>query len=146
MFKACCDFVEVLGLLGLFDLPQVSNKNAFLYSLGDLPVIFLKISRKLIDELISTSPLISSIDRSDSASSTCALRTHIVCLYAMALAGQKTEIDLKNLYVRDVRIIGSTLRSRTPEVKAQIFADLVKDVSPKIEAERSSPRSIRSSP
>ena len=50
-----------------------------------------------------------------------------------ALAGQKTEIDLKNIYVRNVRIIGSTLRSRTPEVKAQILASLVKDVFPKIE-------------
>ena len=38
-----------------------------------------------------------------------------------ALAGQKTEIDLKNIYVRNVRIIGSTLRSRTPEMKAQIL-------------------------
>ncbi|MBQ3058591.1 MAG: NAD(P)H-quinone oxidoreductase [Clostridia bacterium] len=50
-----------------------------------------------------------------------------------ALAGQKTEIDLKNIYVRNVRIIGSTLRSRTPEVKAQILADLVKNVWPKVE-------------
>ncbi len=50
-----------------------------------------------------------------------------------ALAGQKTEIDLKNIYVRNVRIIGSTLRSRTPEVKAQILAELVKNVFPKIE-------------
>ena len=49
-----------------------------------------------------------------------------------ALAGQKTEIDLKNIYVRNVRIIGSTLRSRTPEVKAQILADLVRDVWPKV--------------
>ena len=49
-----------------------------------------------------------------------------------ALAGQKTEIDLKNIYVRNVRIIGSTLRSRTPEVKAQILASLVKDVFPKV--------------
>ena len=49
-----------------------------------------------------------------------------------ALAGQKTEIDLKNIYVRNVRIIGSTLRSRTPEVKAQILADLVEKVFPKI--------------
>ncbi len=49
-----------------------------------------------------------------------------------ALAGQKTEIDLKNIYVRNVRIIGSTLRSRTPEVKAQILADLVKNVWPKV--------------
>lgn len=50
------------------------------------------------------------------------------------LAGQKTEIDLKNIYVRNVRIIGSTLRSRTPEVKAQILAELVKNVWPKVES------------
>ncbi len=50
-----------------------------------------------------------------------------------ALAGQKTEIDLKNIYVRNVRVIGSTLRSRTPKVKAQILADLVKNVWPKVE-------------
>ena len=51
-----------------------------------------------------------------------------------ALAGQLTEIDLKNIYVRNVRIIGSTLRSRTPEKKAEILHDLVKNVYPKIEA------------
>ena len=50
-----------------------------------------------------------------------------------ALAGRMTEIDLKNIYVRNVRIIGSTLRSRTPEVKAQILAGIVRDVYPKIE-------------
>lgn len=50
-----------------------------------------------------------------------------------ALAGQKAEIDLKNVYVRNVRIIGSTLRSRTPEVKAQILAELVKNVWGKVE-------------
>ncbi len=49
-----------------------------------------------------------------------------------ALAGQKTEIDLKNIYVRNVRIVGSTLRSRTPQVKAEILAALVKDVWPKV--------------
>jgi len=51
-----------------------------------------------------------------------------------ALAGQKTEIDLKNIYVRNVRIVGSTLRSRTPEVKAQILSELVQNVWPKVEA------------
>ena len=50
-----------------------------------------------------------------------------------ALAGTKTEIDLKNIYVRNVRIIGSTLRSRAPEVKAEILAGIVRDVYPKIE-------------
>ncbi len=49
-----------------------------------------------------------------------------------ALAGQKTEIDLKNIYVRNVRIVGSTLRSRTPEMKAYILSELVKNVFPKI--------------
>lgn len=51
-----------------------------------------------------------------------------------ALAGVHTEIDLKNIYVRNVRIIGSTLRSRAPEVKAQILAGIVRDVYPKIES------------
>ena len=49
-----------------------------------------------------------------------------------ALAGQFTQIDLKNIYVRNVRIVGSTLRSRTPETKAQILASLVRDVWPKV--------------
>ena len=51
-----------------------------------------------------------------------------------ALAGTLTEIDLKNIYVRNVRIIGSTLRSRTPNMKAEILAGIVRDVYPKIEA------------
>ncbi|MBE6767638.1 MAG: NAD(P)H-quinone oxidoreductase [Ruminococcaceae bacterium] len=51
-----------------------------------------------------------------------------------ALAGQMTQIDLKNIYVRNVRIIGSTLRSRTPAVKAQILAELVEKVWPKVES------------
>ena len=51
-----------------------------------------------------------------------------------ALAGVKTEIDLKNIYVRKVRIIGFTLRSRTPAVKAQILAELVEKVWPKVES------------
>jgi NADPH2:quinone reductase len=49
-----------------------------------------------------------------------------------ALAGKMTQIDLKNIYVRNVRIIGSTLRSRTPAVKAQILAELVEKVWPKV--------------
>lgn len=51
-----------------------------------------------------------------------------------ALAGQKTEIDLKNIYVRNVRIIGSTLRSKSPEIKAKILSELVEKVFPKIES------------
>ena len=57
-----------------------------------------------------------------------------------ALAGRKTEIDLKTVYVKNVRIIGSTLRSRPPEVKAEILSALVREVFPKIEAGRVKPR------
>lgn len=49
-----------------------------------------------------------------------------------ALAGVKTEIDLKNIYVRNVRIIGSTLRSRATEVKAEILSSLVRDIWGKV--------------
>lgn len=45
-----------------------------------------------------------------------------------SLAGAHTEIDLKNIFVRNVRIMGSTLRSRAPAVKAQILAALVENV------------------
>ena len=51
-----------------------------------------------------------------------------------ALAGTLTEIDLKNIYVRNVRIIGSTLRSRPVDVKAKILSELVEKVYPKIES------------
>lgn len=63
-----------------------------------------------------------------------------------ALAGQKTEIDLKNIYVRNVRIVGSTLRSRTPSVKAQILADLVEKVFPKIESGEVKPTIYKTMP
>jgi NADPH2:quinone reductase len=49
------------------------------------------------------------------------------------LAGDLTQVDLRNVYVRNVRIIGSTLRSRKPEVKAQILAALVDNVWSKVE-------------
>ena len=50
------------------------------------------------------------------------------------LAGDLTELDMKNLYVRNIRLIGSTLRARTPEFKAQILASLVRDIWPKVES------------
>lgn len=51
-----------------------------------------------------------------------------------ALAGVNTTIDLKNIYKKNIRIVGSTLRSRTPEMKAQILSSLVSDIFPKVEA------------
>ncbi len=50
------------------------------------------------------------------------------------LAGDMTQIDLRNVFVRNVRVIGSTLRSRKPEVKAQILAKLVEEIWPKVES------------
>lgn len=49
-----------------------------------------------------------------------------------ALAGVNTTIDLKNIYKKNIRIIGSTLRSRTPEMKAQILSSLVEEVWEKV--------------
>lgn len=48
------------------------------------------------------------------------------------LAGDLTELDMRNLYVRNIRLIGSTLRARTPEFKAEILSSLVKDIWPKV--------------
>ena len=49
-----------------------------------------------------------------------------------ALAGANTTIDLKNIYKKNIRIIGSTLRSRTPEMKAEILSRLVNEVWEKV--------------
>ena len=49
-----------------------------------------------------------------------------------ALAGANTTIDLKNIYKKNIRIIGSTLRSRTPEMKAMILSNLVNEVWDKV--------------
>jgi len=49
-----------------------------------------------------------------------------------ALAGANTTIDLKNIYKKNIRIVGSTLRSRTPEMKANILANLVNEVWEKV--------------
>lgn len=49
-----------------------------------------------------------------------------------ALSGASTTIDLKNIYKKNIRIIGSTLRSRTPEMKAKIISNLVNEVWEKV--------------
>ena len=49
-----------------------------------------------------------------------------------ALAGANTTIDLKNIYKKNIRIVGSTLRSRTPQMKAEILSSLVNEVWDKV--------------
>ena len=56
-----------------------------------------------------------------------------------ALAGQRSGIDLKTIYVKNSRIIGSILRSRTPAFKAELLKKLVKEVWPLVEADRVRP-------
>ena len=51
-----------------------------------------------------------------------------------SLAGDLTSVDLRNVYVKNIQLIGSTLRSKDPAVKGEILADLVKNVWPKIES------------
>ena len=48
------------------------------------------------------------------------------------LGGDMTEIDLKEVYKRGLRLIGSTLRSRTNEVKGKILGLIKKDIFPQI--------------
>jgi NADPH2:quinone reductase len=50
-----------------------------------------------------------------------------------SLAGDLTSVDLRNLYVRGTRLIGTTLRSRTPEFKEQLLQDMVRVIWPRIE-------------
>ena len=48
------------------------------------------------------------------------------------LAVDFTEIDMRKLYVRNVRIVGSTLRSKPPHRKAEILQKLVSEVWGKV--------------
>ena len=50
------------------------------------------------------------------------------------LAGDITEVNLRTIYMKNIRLIGSTLRSKPQEVKAQILSSLVKDIWPKVES------------
>ena len=42
-----------------------------------------------------------------------------------SLAGDMSEVDFRNIFVKNIRIIGSTLRSKTPQEKAQLLEELV---------------------
>ena len=56
-----------------------------------------------------------------------------------SMAGPETTLDVNFLWRKNLRVIGSTLRSRTPEEKAQILAGLVRDVWPAFEARQFAP-------
>lgn len=50
------------------------------------------------------------------------------------LAGDMTEVDLRALYVRGTRLIGTTLRSRTLAQKKEILSEMVQRIWPKVES------------
>ncbi len=49
------------------------------------------------------------------------------------LAGDLSNIDLRMMYMKRLTLLGTTLRSRTSAEKAQILADMVRDIWPYIE-------------
>ena len=56
-----------------------------------------------------------------------------------SMAGSETTIDVNLLWRKNLRLIGSTLRRRSPEEKAQILAGLERDVWPAFEARKFGP-------
>jgi len=50
------------------------------------------------------------------------------------LSGVETNVMLRPLLTKGLHLVGSTLRSRTPDFKAYILSELVKNVWPKIES------------
>lgn len=50
------------------------------------------------------------------------------------LAGDISPVNMRTMYVKNIRLIGSTLRSKSVEVKGKILASLVKDIWPKVES------------
>ncbi len=50
------------------------------------------------------------------------------------LAGDISEVDFRNIFVKNIRIIGSTLRSKTPEEKGRLLSELVEKTWEKFES------------
>ena len=50
------------------------------------------------------------------------------------LAGDISSVNMRTMFVKNIRLIGSTLRSKSVEVKGQILANLVSEIWPKVES------------
>ncbi len=50
------------------------------------------------------------------------------------LAGDISPVNMRTMYIKNIRLIGSTLRSKTPSFKAELLDKLVADVWPKVES------------
>lgn len=51
-----------------------------------------------------------------------------------SLAGDMSAVDFRNIFVKNIRIIGSTLRSKTPEEKGRLLSELVEKTWCKFES------------
>lgn len=62
------------------------------------------------------------------------------------LAGDISPIDFRNIYVKNIRIIGSTLRSKTPKEKGELLNELVEKLWCKIESGEVRPKIYKTLP
>ena len=51
-----------------------------------------------------------------------------------SLAGDMSQVDFRNIFIKNIRIIGSTLRSKTPEEKGKLLSELVEKTWCKFES------------
>ena len=51
-----------------------------------------------------------------------------------SLAGDMSQVDFRNVFIKNIRIIGSTLRSKTPEEKSKLLRELVEKTWCKFES------------
>ena len=59
-----------------------------------------------------------------------------MCKWIMiaTLAGDISEVNMRTMFMKNIRLIGSTLRSKTPAFKAELLGKLVADIWPKVES------------
>ena len=59
-----------------------------------------------------------------------------MCKWIMiaTLAGDISPVNMRTMFMKNIRLIGSTLRSKTPAFKAELLGKLVKDIWPKVES------------
>lgn len=50
------------------------------------------------------------------------------------LAGDLSEVNMRTMYVKNIRLIGSTLRSKPEPYKGELLAKLVEEIWPKVES------------
>ena len=59
-----------------------------------------------------------------------------MCKWIMiaTLAGDISPVNMRTMFMKNIRLIGSTLRSKTPAFKAELLEKLVADIWPKVES------------